>query len=163
MTSETLVLAMACDDGVVIGADSANSDVDSGIKLTTEKIKQIKNSPILYGGSGDVGLLQKIQDGLGSWTPPLSMKRIRQELKKIIVPELHESAMLHAPYPALGFNAPPVAIMLFAGVCNRIPWILEIEKDGRDTFYGKEMGNFAAIGSGKPLAQALFRPHLTRE
>ena len=64
------------------------------------------------------------------------------------------------PYPQQGFHQPPVAILLFAGVHERSPWILEIEKDGRDTLYGGDLGNFCAIGSGKPWAQAVFRPHL---
>ena len=58
---------------------------------------------------------------------------------------------------------PPPAILLFAGVFKGFPWILEIEKDGRDTMYDANLGNFAAIGSGKPWAQAIFRPHLTTE
>ena len=46
---------------------------------------------------------------------------------------------------------------------NRRPWIIEIDKDCRDTCYGKEYGYFYAIGSGKPLAQAIFSPYLHTE
>lgn len=157
----TLVLAMACGEGIVMGADSASSDLDSGMKQLTEKIKRIGQAPILYGGSGDVGLIQKISDGLSSLVVPSSLKRIRQEIKKIVVSELRDSKDDHVPYPLPGYNIPPIGVLLCAGVCNGIPWILEVEKDGRDTMYGgADLGGFAAIGSGKPLAQALFRAHL---
>ena len=95
-----------------------------------------------------------------SYTPRNTLKNIRQELKRLIIPVLKESNSLHAPYPVPGFSRPPEAIHLFAGIIEDYPWIIEIEKDGRDTFYGDEFGNFAAIGSGKPWAQAFFRPFL---
>jgi 20S proteasome alpha/beta subunit len=63
----------------------------------------------------------------------------------------------------LGFNTPPIAILLFAGVFDDKPWILEIERDGRDTLYDKRLGEFAAIGSGKPWAEAILRPRLKTE
>jgi 20S proteasome alpha/beta subunit len=157
----TLILAIACEEeGVVIGADSASSDLEAGTKQITEKIKQIGTFPILYGGSGDAGLIQKIAEGLNSLKPPAKIKRIRQEIKGIVVPELKDSISSHVAYPAQGFNFPPAAIFLCVGVCDKIPWILEIEKDGRDTIYDADLGHFAAIGSGKPFAQALFRLHL---
>ncbi|MBI4480043.1 MAG: hypothetical protein HY651_08485 [Acidobacteria bacterium] len=156
----TLILAIKCSDGIVIAADSASSDLDAGTKQPTEKIKKLGNHTIVYGGSGDVGLLQKLGDAVNGLNTTTSIKRIRQELKKLAVPELKDSAELHVRYPRQGFHEPPEAILLFAGVTARTPWILEIEKDGRDTIYGDDLGNFAAIGSGKPLAQAIFRPHL---
>lgn len=159
----TLIVAVGCSDGVVIGADSASSDSEAGTKQEVEKVKTISNLAILYGGSGDGGLHQKIDEALADLKPHSSIKRIRQEIRKLVAPELEESRKYHVPYPAQGFNVPPASILLFAGVLNSQPWIVEIEKDGRDTSYTKEMGWFAAIGSGKPAAQAVFRPHLYTE
>ena len=156
----TLIVGIVCSDGVVIAADSATSDTESGTKQPTEKIERIGNHPILYGGSGDVGLLQKLAEALKGLTTKTPLKRIRQDIKKLVVPELKESIALHVPYPRQIFHEPPPATLLLVGVTDRHPWILEIEKDGRDTFYGEDLGNFAAIGSGKSFAQAIFRPHL---
>ena len=80
----TALVGIYCRDGIVIGADSASSDVDAGTKQITEtKIKRIGTTSVIYGGSGDVGLLQKIGEELALFKPPNSLKRIRQEIKRI--------------------------------------------------------------------------------
>ncbi|MBM4033650.1 MAG: hypothetical protein FJ291_17970 [Planctomycetes bacterium] len=156
----TLVVAISCTDGVVMASDSASTDVGGGTKQFYEKVKRLGDQPVLYGGAGDVGLLQQIEESLKQFAAKTSLKRIRQELKKLVAPELAASRQFHVPFPRQPFHEPPDAVLLFAGVTNKEPWIVEIEKDNRDTAYGDDMGNFAAIGSGKPLAQAIFRPHL---
>lgn len=157
----TLVIAIRCTDGVVIAADSASTDAD--IKTPVEKIRGLPSVPVLYGRSGDEGLMQKIDEALESIQIKNTLKRTRQEIKKAIAPELAESIRYHVGYPEMFRNQPPQAIVLFVGVLNGEPWILEIEKDNTDTIYGDELGNFAAIGSGKSLAHALFRSHLNTE
>jgi len=159
----TLIAGFVCSDGIVLAADSASSDSDTFTKQPTTKIKRLGNQRMLYGGSGDVGLIQKIDQALDGFTIPGNMKRVRQDLRQRIVPELQEAARFHAPYPAQGYNVPPSASFLFAFACAGQPCLLEIEKDGRDTIYGATLGNFAAIGSGKPWAQAIFRPFLFKE
>jgi proteasome beta subunit len=157
----TLVVAIRCTDGVAIAADSASTDAD--IKTPVEKITRLSGAPVLYGHAGDAGLMQKIDEALKSVQVRNTLKRTRQEIKKAIAPELAESAQYHVPYPEMFRNQVPQAVVLFAGVLDGEPWILEIEKDNTDTIYGDELGNFAAIGSGKSLAHALFRSHLNTE
>jgi len=156
----TLILAISCSDGVVMAGESAASDTETGTKQRARKVRQLGEQPILYGGSGDVGLLQRLDECLRGFSNKPSLKRIRQDLRKAVVPELAEARELHVPFPQQPFHQPPTAVMLFAGIHDERPWIIEIERDGRDTAYGEELGGFAAIGSGKPWAQALFRPHL---
>lgn len=156
----TLIVSIACENGIVIASESASTDIESGIKQPHKKIKRLKEENILYGGSGDVGLLQKVDEALSGYTSRNAIKNIRQEFKKLIVPVLKESSSIHAPYPVGPYMRPPDAVHLFAGILKGKPWIIEIEKDGRDTFYGDDFGNFAAIGSGKHWAQAIFRPYL---
>jgi 20S proteasome alpha/beta subunit len=162
----TPVIAIACTDGAVIAADSASTDPEIGIKqLYSSKIKRIGDHPILYGGSGDVGLLQKIGENLEAKLKPQStLNRIRREIKRLVCEEISKSSQLHAPqlnHPI--YRNPPEVVMLFAGIWADGPWILEIERDGRDTMFDEDFGGFAAIGAGKPWAQAIFRPHLTSE
>ncbi len=156
----TLIAGIVCQDGVVFAADSASSDTTAQTKQPYEKIRRLGQHRILYAGSGDVGLLQKIDEALNGFPQRDRLRRICQELKVRIVPEQREAVKFHSPYPAQGFNVPPEAVFLFAGISEGRPWLLEIEKDGRDTAYDQTMGNFAAIGSGKPWAQATFRPYL---
>lgn len=162
----TVVVAIGCTDGVVIAADSATSDPEIGIKQPfSRKIKRIGAMPVLYGGSGDLGLLQKVSQNLEQKLKPCNtLNRLRREIKRLMCEELNESAKLHVPHlqhPI--YRNPPDAVLLLVGVLADRPWILEIEKDGRDTMYNEDLGYFAAIGSGKPWAQAIFRPYLTTE
>lgn len=156
----TLILAITCSDGVVLGAESASTDSESGAKQPVDKIKRVGDLPILYGGSGDAGLLQKIGDSLEGLSLGPNLNALRKAIKKRVIPVQQEAIADHVAYPQQGFNMPPPAIILFAGVSHQKPWILEIERNGGDTFYGDELGGFAAVGSGKPWAQAVFRPHL---
>src|SRR5437870_3347681 len=107
--------------------------------------------------------MQRVDERLEGFTPKASIKRTRQELKQLILPELRENAQFHAPYPQQPFNTPPILVSLFAGVHEEMPWILEIERDGRDEMFGAQVGHFHAIGSGAPAAHTLMRTHLKSE
>jgi len=146
----------------VVASDSAATDTTSGIGQPIKKISEIAGTNILWGASGDHGLVQKVRAALTEFRkPPASLRSCSQILSTLIGPVLAESAKYHVPYPAPGFENPPVFTGLFAGADAKAgPWILEVEKDNRSTCYGEQMGCFAAVGSGKLLAQAVFRPHL---
>lgn len=158
----TLIVAIRCTNGVVIAADSAASDEEVGTKQRVIKIRRVGTCALLYGGSGDGGLLQRIDEELQLIPARDSFKRMRPEIRKALLPITQEAIKTHVAYPQQPFHLPPVAVLLFAGVSEGQPWILEVERDGRDTRYGDDLGNFAAIGSGKPWAQAVMRPHLSR-
>ncbi len=95
-----------------------------------------------------------------SWS---DLRGLRRQIKQLVTTEQREAIQTHVQYPQQGFHEPPAAIALFAGVLDGVPWILEIEGNGEDTMYDAKLGNFAAIGSGKPWAEAVFRPHLSTE
>jgi 20S proteasome alpha/beta subunit len=157
----TVIVALGCSDGVILASDSAASDEEVGTKQPyQQKIQRLGQLPILYGFSGDIGLNQKIDDALMGFQLKTQLKRIRQDLKQLVKPELQEALEGFVPFPQPGFNRPPVGIALFVGIHDGGPWILEIERNGTDTFYNEQLGYFCAIGSGKPWAQAVMRPHL---
>jgi len=159
----TLIIGILCSDGIVMASDSASTDLDTGTKQPSDqKIVPYPQQHMIFGGSGDVGLIQKIQDRLGKLPYQKDPNKFRKELKNLICEELKESNKLHVPYPSQSYNSPPIAICILAGFLEEGPFLLEFERDGRDTDYGrKELGGFVAIGSGKPWALALFRPHLS--
>lgn len=161
----TLIVTLGCTDGIVMGADSASTDASSGTKQPVGKIQQIGGHPILFGGSGDVGLIKRILEGLTSATfsPNVKFKDTRRAIKNAVLPHMREATEDHIPQPIQGFNMPPCATLMFGCIQHKLPFVLEVEVDGRDTLYDKSYGSFNAIGSGKGLAQAIMRPHLTRE
>jgi len=158
----TLIVGIKCSDGVVIGADSAATDFETGIKQPVQKIKQCKDCSILYACSGDVGLMQKINELLDTnCIVKNNRKNTIKEMKKHVIPIQKQAIADHVPYPTQQYHAPPSLTLLITGVIANKPWIVEIAPNGNDTFYGDELGNFHAIGSGGPFAQAVFRPYLS--
>ena len=157
----TLIISIACTDGVIIGADSASTDMSAGMRQPTQKLHRIGSLPLIFGGSGDVGLLQKIIPEFSQVTAlPNSAKNLRKKLKSLIFREQGEAADGYVRIPGRPVN-PPVAVFLFAAIMDRKPQIIEIDEHGSDTGYeGKREGGFYAIGSGKSLACAIMRPHL---
>lgn len=158
----TLVLALGCTDGVVMAADSASTDLAGGTKQPTLKIRPFPNKGILFGASGDYGLLQKVFENMID--PPITavkLKALRQALKQRFAQEVTLSTQYHCPqHPA---DAPPPCIALLAGVLEHKPFVLEFDKNATDTIFDDNLGSFNAIGSGKAFAQALFRPFLYKE
>src|SRR5262249_2569863 len=117
---------------------------------------------ILVGGSGDVGLIQRITESLNELSLNCTgkFKDTRRALKDAVLPLQRETAADFILLPLQGFNVPLTATVMFGCIQHKVPIILEIEIGGGDTVYGESYGNFNAIGSGKPWAQAIMRPHL---
>lgn len=159
----TLVMGIRCTNGVVVAADSASTDLDGGTKQATTKIHQVGQLPMLVGTSGDIGLIQKVREALVDAASSLgnkgTLKSLRQELRRFHAAEMKESNNYYVPQPGLPYNA-PAAVLLIIGVLKGEPYVIEIDQTATDTNYDMSMGGFYAIGSGKTIAQALFRPHL---
>ncbi|HEX9269102.1 MAG TPA: hypothetical protein VF998_04585 [Candidatus Limnocylindria bacterium] len=52
-----------------------------------------------------------------------NFKRIRKDIRKTVLPHINEAVTTHIRYPQQPFTQPPAAILLFAGVTERRPWI----------------------------------------
>jgi 20S proteasome alpha/beta subunit len=161
----TLIIAMVSKEGIVMASDSASTDTDAGTKQpTNEKISYFNQSHVLLGTAGDVGLSQKIKHKLKNLSYQSDHYRLRNQIKEVITGELKESNRTHVPYPAGAFAAPPDHVCIACGYAKDGPFLFEYERDGRDTDYAPlNMGGFVAIGSGKFLAHALYRPHFYTE
>lgn len=155
----TLITGVICSNGIVIASDSASTDPDSFTKQPSEnKIVIINQNKMVFGGSGDVGLIQKIVASLNQTINQREIIKLRKELKTKICTELSESNKAFVLHPTAKSNAPLVVCMV-AGFTNGKPYLLEFDFNGTDTDYTNLQG-FLAIGSGKPWAQAYFRPYL---
>lgn len=161
----TLIVALACRDGIVMGADSASTDPTTETKTSVIKIQRLGKNPIIFGGAGDLGLIQKVMEALDELTIPTSAKfsNARRLIRQTCLPLLREAAETHIRHFIPGYETPPTASLLFACIHKKSPFILEIDADGRDTVYDKNLGYFRAIGRGTAVAQAVMHPHLTTE
>lgn len=157
----TLVIALKCTDGVVIAADSASTDLASRTKQPGRKIFQIGDLPILVGGTGDVGMMQKTMFAYNTASDSIRRKEnvnsLRKELKRVHKQEQVEALESHIQIPNTEL---PLLGLLFAGIVGSAPFVLEIAASNTDTEYSDDMGGFYAVGSGGPLAQTIYRPFL---
>lgn len=143
----TLILALACADGIVMASDGQATFSTTGqpVRQPMQKIHSLA-SCVLWAGAGDVGLLQKIGYALESLEPTkltLPIKGLRPMLFNTIRPVILEAVQAFIP---VGPNPqPPMADVLFCGYSGDDPWILEITHTASDVQH-EEIG-FAAIGS----------------
>ena len=155
----TLITGVICNDGIVVASDSASTDPESYTKQPSEnKLVIINHNKMVFGGSGDVGLIQKISASISQSTHQKDIIKLRKELKAKICNELLESNKSFVPHPS-SRSQPPLVVSMVAGYVNDNPFLFEFDQNGTDTDYTTLKG-FLAIGSGKPWAQAYFRPYL---
>lgn len=143
----TLILALACADGIVMASDGQATFSTTGqpVRQPMQKIHSLA-SCVLWAGAGDVGLLQKIGYALESLEATkltLPIKGLRPMLFNTVRPVILEAVQAFIP---VGPNPQPaMADVLFCGYSGDDPWILEITHTASDVQH-EEIG-FAAIGS----------------
>lgn len=158
----TLVLAIVCQSGIVMAADSA-ATFPEGIKQPTEKIKQIGNVA-LWGASGHEGMIQEIEAALTKGKSHESFvksaQHFRNRLSQVLKPVYQAWKDSQIPIPVAPYHQQCIAHLLFAGFIEGKPCIIEVEPNlciGQMEDYGHH-----AIGSAAQIAQARMYPHRKR-
>lgn len=158
----TLVLAVACQNGIVMAADSA-ATFPEGIKQPTEKIRRLGNV-MLWGASGHEGMIQDIEVALTQGKTPesymKSAQHCRKQLRQVLKPVYQAWRDYQVPIPPPPYNQWQTAHLLFVGFLDGKPRIIEIEPNlaiGQMEDYGHH-----AIGSAAQIAQARMYPHRQR-
>lgn len=148
----TVVLAIVCRDGVVIGADSQITESDRGLSFPAQKLHPL-GSCAAWGGSGARGVLNDLRPILAeSATAILEAPDIGDELQERALPVLRKHYENYIPdVPGEGSGGGVAAYLLAAGYSQGGPWIVEINPNGLIGRY-EDVG-FHAIGSGAPMAQ----------
>jgi 20S proteasome alpha/beta subunit len=156
----TLIVGLACTNGIVMGAYSASIDPLSRTKLTVNKIQRMGKYPILFGASGAGGFIQRVTEDLNDLKLSQSAKfsTVRQNIQNACLPALEE-AKDRLYVPGYGDEKMRTAI-LFGCIHRNQPFLLEIAANGEHMVYDDNYGNFWAIGCGTTLAQAFMRTHL---
>lgn len=154
----TLIVALACQDAVVLAADTQATEAQGGLNLAalvrhgTNKI-HVLGSSMAWAGSGTVSVLQDVEAALETWQaansgrPLPAIKRLRGELVKVVSPTLKEAYSHWVQVPGSG-NIPPSTSALFVGYSDGRPWIMEISENGM----GEVKTGFASIGGAFHLA-----------
>lgn len=158
----TLILALACKDGVVMSSDG---QVTIGlIRETARKIKQIEGTTVLWGASGTVGYIQKIEQIISRLPVEAraeGLEAIGPLLKNHLL-ELREDALKkHRRLYGSGSDGRAEGADLILVDFKESPQILRINFDCNDERL-EEFG-FGASGIGHDFAHTLLKGYDIKE
>ncbi len=148
----TVVVAVVCRDGVVLGADTQVTDSDRGMSYPGQKLHPM-GSHAAWGGSGARSVLGDLEEVFAAEADAIcSSPKIGRALQERALPVLrHHYEHFLPEVPGESLQGGPSAYVLATGWSDRGPWIVEVTPNGLTTSY-EDIG-FHAIGSGAPMAQ----------
>ncbi|MFA9430648.1 proteasome protein [Egicoccus sp. AB-alg2] len=148
----TVVLALRCEDGLVIGADTQITENDRGMSYPAPKLHAL-GEHAAWGGSGARGVLTDLAADLHeSAGEVLQATDVGHALQARVLPIFrHHYDNFIEDVPGEEMGATPSAYVLAAGYSQDRPWIIEVNPTGLVSRY-EDIG-FHAIGSGAPMAQ----------
>lgn len=148
----TVVLAVVCSDGVVIGSDSQITESSRGMSFPAQKLHPMGRHAA-WGGSGARGVLEDLRSILdGDAAAIVGAANPGDEIQQRVVPVLKKHYANYIPdVPGEGDGGGVSAYVLAAGVSDGRRWIVEITPNGLIGRYD-DVG-FHAIGSGAAMAQ----------
>jgi hypothetical protein len=147
----TLILALDCADGLVLASDGQGTYETGGqpVKGVALKVHQYFSN-IAWGGSGDVGLIQRVDHAFRTTFPSRTCFEnkepfaIRDEISRTIAVTLRP--LLLDRHIGFGNAQPPLTAFIFAGHVPQGSFIFEVGHNLLDIDH-TETG-FSAIGSG---------------
>lgn len=148
----TVVLAVRCKDGLVIGADSQITEKDRGMTFPAQKLHPLGDHAA-WGGSGARGVLGELAADLEAKAEQIiASEDVGKEIQACALPIFrHHYDNFIEDVPGMEDGGTPSAYVLAAGYSGETPWIVEINPTGLIGRY-EDVG-FHAIGSGAPMAQ----------
>ena len=148
----TVVLALVCDDGVVVASDTQVTDSGRGMSYPAQKLHPLGDDAV-WGGSGARSVLQDLEQlfehEAGGILEAEDVGRAIQE-RTIPVLRYHYEHFIEK-VPGEETPGTPSAYVLAAGYREGEPWIVEINPNAMLSRY--ETIGFHAVGSGAPMAQ----------
>ena len=148
----TVVLALRCDDGLVLAADTQITESNRGMSYPAEKV-HLMGDHAAWGGSGARSVLTDVEarfdEDAGAILEATDIGRAMQQRVKPVLEYHYETFIEDVP----GEEVPgtPSTYLLAAGYAEDRPWIIEINPHCMLGRY-EDIG-FHAIGSGAPMAQ----------
>lgn len=149
----TVVLALRCADGIVLGSDSQITDSARGLSYPAPKLHPFGDTAA-WGGSGSRAVLfdlEQLFDGCASAV--LGSENVGHAVQERAVPVLrrHYDQFVERVPGEQQSGATPATYVLTAGYAEGLPFIVDIDPHGLIGRY-EEVG-FHAVGSGAAMAQ----------
>ena len=151
----TVVLALRCADGVVLGADSQVTDPGRGLSYPAQKLHALgKNAA--WGGSGSRAVLHDIEQVFDAEPEAVvEAQDVGRALQARVLPIFkHHYASFISDVPETKPGATPATYVLAAGYAAGQPFIVDIDPHGLIGHH--EQTGFQAVGSGAPMAQQAY-------
>lgn len=148
----TVVIAVLCEDGVVIGADTQVTDTDRGMSYPGQKLHPMGDYAA-WGGSGSRAVLGDLEKIFAESAQAIcGSDDIGRALQERTLPVLkHHYDNFIPDVPGEDFEGGPAAYVLASGWGEDGGWIVEVTPSGMVSRY--DAIGFHAIGSGAPMAQ----------
>jgi len=149
----TVVLALRCADGIVLGADSQITDSARGLSYPAQKLHPFGDTAA-WGGSGSRAVLFDLEELFDGCAPAvLGAENIGHAVQERVIPVLrrHYDQFVETVPGEKQSGATPATYVLTAGYAEGVPFIVDIDPHGLIGRY-EEVG-FHAVGSGSAMAQ----------
>lgn len=148
----TVVLALRCRDGLVLGSDSQITEEDRGMSYPAPKLHPLGDHAA-WGGSGARAVLHDVQVCFEAEADEIiGSQDVARAMQERIVPVLrHHYEQFIPEVPGEDISATPSAYVLAAGYAHGSPFMVKVDPTGLVGRY-EDVG-FHAVGSGAPMAQ----------
>lgn len=148
----TVVLAVRCENGLVLASDSQITESDRGMSYLSRKLHALGDHAA-WGGSGARAVLHDLEVKFTAQAEEIVGARdVGRALQERVVPVLrHHYDNFIPEIPGETVEGTPSAYVLAAGYSHDEPFIIKVDPSGLVGRY-EEVG-FHAIGSGAPMAQ----------
>jgi len=168
----TLIIALACKDGIVMASDGQATGGSAGgpVRMPIKKIFKI-NENVLFGAAGNVGIIQKSRDVTYSFSTKLEeewnyylMEEVKKALFGVYKNEINRHRAFYEGTPQEDIRNAPIADVL---LCNftkgekdqKIIW--HIASDCSDIMED-EIG-YGCTGNGDVFAHTLLKNYPIKE
>lgn len=148
----TVVLAIRCANGIVLGSDSQITDPGRGLTYPAQKLHPLGTNAA-WGGSGSRAVLYDIEQIFHDEADAIiEAKNIGHALQARVLPVLkHHYDTFIPKVPGEEAAGTPASYILAAGYSGEVPFIIDIDPNGLIGHH--EETGFQSVGSGAPLAQ----------
>ncbi len=149
----TVVLALKCADGIVLGADSQITDSARGLSYPAQKLHPFGDTAA-WGGSGARAVLMELEElFVGAAPAVLVAENVGRAVQERVLPVLkyHYDNFIEQVPGEQTAGGTPATYVLAAGYAESTPFIVDIDPHGLIGRY-EEVG-FHAVGSGSAMAQ----------